>query len=151
VQGEDGGQSPSCFFGGESLGGALTGSGANASAGLYSHGLPLAHCHMGRLSGLMAVEASRVQTVGVAMDLALTQVCEKKPNQAMETMRRKSWTTGGWKRSQTSTENAARAERTCRTQGSRAAPKDSHLFFLPPIQLSTFNFSLFPWGLMSFV
>jgi hypothetical protein len=112
VQGEDGGQSPSCFFAGGSPGGALTGSGASENEGGYSHGLPPAHYHMGRLSRLVGVEASRVRTVGVAMVLALTQACKQ------ETMRRKIRTTRGWTRSQTFTESAARAERTCRIQRS---------------------------------
>jgi hypothetical protein len=98
---------------------------------------------MGRLSRLMGVEASRVRAVGVAMVLALRQAYEKEPNQAMETMMRKSWTTGVWTRSQYSIESAERLS-TEDLPHSRisAAPKASHLFFHPPFRLPTFILSL---------
>jgi hypothetical protein len=89
----------------------------------------------------MGVEAFRVRTVGRAMVLALRQACEKEPNTVLETMRRKSRTAGGWTRLQTSPESAARAEDLPHSRIS-AASKVSHIFFHPPIQLSSFIFFL---------
>jgi hypothetical protein len=95
----------------------------------------------------MGAEAFIVRTVEVAMVLALRQACEKEPNQAMDIMKRKSWTTGGWTRSQNSTESAERLGREDLPHSRiSAAPKVSHLFFHSPFQLSTFIFSLYFLG-----